>query len=127
MMSFWFEAIVGPVPWISIWLNIIGAKSVPGFIYAIVVAQIVLFFSFGAQPVAAVPRRRQMDGLHQRREDLSRAHSGGKSLLAGQIFGGSLASILGTVAGRSSVGRVLALVGWNPLQPRVLVASTPEP
>jgi|GEM_PF-5729525 hypothetical protein len=91
MMSFWFEAIVGPVPWISIWLNIIGAKSVPGFIYAIVVAQIVLFFSFGAQPVAAVPRRRQMDGLHQRREDLSRAHSGGKSLLAGQIFGGSLA------------------------------------
>src|SRR5665647_3200061 len=42
-------------------------------------------------------------------------------------FQSSLASILGTVAGRSSVGRVLALVGWNPLQPRVLVASTPEP
>ena len=49
MMPFWFGALVGIAPWISIAVNIIGAgSSVPGFVYGIVVAQFIFFFSFGA-------------------------------------------------------------------------------
>ncbi len=48
MMPFWFGALVGIAPWISIAVNIIGAgSSVPGFVYGIVVAQFIFFFSFG--------------------------------------------------------------------------------
>ncbi len=48
MMPFWFGALVGIAPWISIATNIIGSgSSVPGFVYGIVVAQFVFFFSFG--------------------------------------------------------------------------------
>ena len=49
MMPFWFGALVGIAPWISIAVNIIGAgSSVPGFVYGIVLAQFIFFFSFGA-------------------------------------------------------------------------------
>lgn len=48
MMPFWFGALVGIAPWISIAVNIIGAgSSVPGFVYGIVFAQFIFFFSFG--------------------------------------------------------------------------------
>ena len=76
MVPFWFGTIVGIAPWIAITVNLIGAAEVPGFVYGIFVAQLVFFFSFGAQPVAAVPRDRPLVRLRLRREDLPRPQPG---------------------------------------------------
>ena len=48
MLPFWFGTIAGIAPWIAIATQVIGAETVPGFVYGIVVVQFVLFFSFGA-------------------------------------------------------------------------------
>jgi hypothetical protein len=47
MMPFWFGTIAGIAPWIAIAVQIVGSKTVPGFVYGIVIVQFVLFFSFG--------------------------------------------------------------------------------
>ena len=47
MLPFWFGTIAGIAPWIAIAVQIIGSKTVPGFVYGIVFVQFVLFFSFG--------------------------------------------------------------------------------
>ena len=47
MMPFWFGTIAGIAPWIAILIQIVGSKTVPGFVYGIVIVQFVLFFSFG--------------------------------------------------------------------------------
>jgi len=49
--AFWFGSVVGLVPWILIVVYIIGAPTVPGFVYVIVVVQFVLFFSFATNMV----------------------------------------------------------------------------
>ena len=38
---------MGVAPWISIAVNIVGAKTVPGFVYGIAIVQFIFFFSFG--------------------------------------------------------------------------------
>ena len=47
MLPFWFGTIVGLAPWIVIAVQIIGADTVPTFVYGIIVVQFLLFFSFG--------------------------------------------------------------------------------
>ncbi len=47
MLPCWFGTVVGLAPWASIAFNVLGAKTVPGFVYGIVISQAVLFFSFG--------------------------------------------------------------------------------
>ncbi len=47
MMPFWFGTIAGIAPWAAILIQIIGSKTVPGFVYGIVIVQFLLFFSFG--------------------------------------------------------------------------------
>jgi len=47
MMPFWFGTLAGLAPWVAIWVNVIGADTVPGFVYGIVVAEQLFFFSFG--------------------------------------------------------------------------------
>jgi hypothetical protein len=47
MLPFWFGTIAGIAPWIAIAVQIVGSKTVPGFVYGIVIVQFVLFFSFG--------------------------------------------------------------------------------
>ncbi|MEU2481346.1 heliorhodopsin HeR [Streptomyces sp. NPDC013130] len=47
VLPFWFGALVGVTPWVSIAYNIVVAEAVPGFVYGIVLVQAVLFFSFG--------------------------------------------------------------------------------
>ncbi len=47
MLPFWFGTIVGIAPWVAIAVQIVGSKTVPGFVYGIVTVQFVLFFSFG--------------------------------------------------------------------------------
>ncbi len=91
MLAFWFGCIAGIAPWIAIAVNIVGADTVPGFVYGIFFAQLVLFTSFGLD-----------QWLQYRRvgpwADYAFGEKGylvlslvAKSVLAWQIFGGSLA------------------------------------
>jgi hypothetical protein len=91
MLPFWFGTVVGLAPWVAIAINVAGAEMVPGFVYGIVVAQFVFFFSFGLNQWL------QYRGLG-RWGDYAFGEKGylvlslvAKSVLAWQIFGGSLA------------------------------------
>ena len=91
MMPFWFGTIAGLAPWIAIWVNVIGAPEVPGFVYGIVIAELIFFFSFGLNQwlqYRGVGRWRDYAYGEKTYLVLSLA---AKSLLAWQIFGGSLA------------------------------------
>jgi hypothetical protein len=91
MLPFWFGTIAGLAPWLAIAVNVVGAETVPGFVYGIVVAQFVFFFSFGLNQWL------QYRGMG-RWSDYAFGEKGylmlslvAKSVLAWQIFGGSLA------------------------------------
>lgn len=91
MVPFWFGTIAGLAPWVAIAVNVVGAETVPGFVYGIVVAQFVFFFSFGLNQWL------QYQGVG-RWSDYAFGEKGylvlslvAKSVLAWQIFGGSLA------------------------------------
>jgi hypothetical protein len=91
MMPFWFGTIAGIAPWVAIWFNVVTADEVPGFVYGIVIAETVLFFSF------ALNQWLQYRGVGAWTDYLLGEKSYlvlslvAKSLLAWQIFGGSLA------------------------------------
>ncbi|MCB1001048.1 MAG: heliorhodopsin HeR [Acidimicrobiales bacterium] len=91
MMPFLFGTVAGIAPWIAIAINVIGADEVPGFVVGIFVAQIVFFFSFGLnqwlQYRGVGPWRDYLFG-EQAYLVLSLV---AKSVLAWQIYGGSLA------------------------------------
>jgi hypothetical protein len=91
MMPFWFGTIAGLAPWIAITINVVGADTVPSFVYGIVVAEAVFFFSFALN-----------QWLQYREVGRWRSYVYGekvylvlslvaKSFLAWQIYGGSLA------------------------------------
>lgn len=91
MLPFWFGSVVGLTPWISIVFNIVRTGSVPGFVYGIVAAQAALFFSFGANQWLQYRRiGRWADYAHGEKSYLVLSLVA-KSLLAWQIFAGSLA------------------------------------
>lgn len=91
MMPFWFGTIAGLAPWIAISINIFGADTVPGFVYGIFFAELIFFFSFGLnqwlQYRGVGPWR---DYLHGEKAYLVLSLAA-KSVLAWQIYGGSLA------------------------------------
>lgn len=92
MLPFWFGSLVGVAPWISIAFNVIGSKTVPGFVYGIVLTQAVLFFSFGLnQWLQYRGIGRWIDYSYGEKTYLVLSLVA-KSLLAWQIFGGSLAA-----------------------------------
>ena len=91
MLPFWFGTLVGLAPWVSIAVNIIGSTTVPGFVYGIVVAQFVFFFSFGLNQWLQYRRvGRWADYAYGEKTYLVLSLVA-KSVLAWQIFGGSLA------------------------------------
>lgn len=91
MVAFWFGTVAGLAPWIALTVNIVGADTVPGFVYGIFFSQLILFFSFGLNQWL------QYRGVGRWREYAFGEHTYlvlslvAKSLLAWQIFGGSLA------------------------------------
>lgn len=92
MLPFWFGTIAGLAPWIAIWINVIGAPTVPGFVYGIVVAELIFFFSFGLNQwlqYRGVARWRNYAHGEKVYLVLSLV---AKSVLAWQIYGGSLAT-----------------------------------
>ncbi|MBT0566552.1 heliorhodopsin HeR [Williamsia sp. CHRR-6] len=92
MLPFWFGTIAGAVPWIVIVVNFVGAGSgVPGFVIGIFVSLLIFFSTFAVN-----------QWLQYREIGPWRSYAFGektylvlslvsKSLLAWQIFGGSLA------------------------------------
>jgi len=91
MLPFWFGTLVGLTPWISIAVNIIGSETVPGFVYGIVVAQAVFFFSFGFNQWLQYRQiGRWVDYAYGEKVYLVLSLVA-KSVLAWQIFAGSLA------------------------------------
>lgn len=91
MLPFWFGTIVGLAPWAAIAFNIIKSAEVPGFVYAIVAAQAVFFFSFGLNQWLQYRRvGRWADYAYGEKVYLVLSLIA-KSVLAWQIFGGSLA------------------------------------
>jgi hypothetical protein len=92
MMPFWFGTIAGIAPWIAIAVQIIGSKTVPGFVYGIVIVQFVLFFSFGLnQWLQYRGIRKWTDYIYGEKAYLVLSLAA-KSLLAWQIYFPSLDS-----------------------------------
>ncbi|CAB4803709.1 MAG: hypothetical protein F2873_00285 [Actinobacteria bacterium] len=92
MMPFWFGTLAALAPWVAIWVNVIGADTVPGFVYGIVVAEQVFFFSFGLnQWLQYRGVGRWSNYLYGEKVYLVLSLVA-KSVLAWQIFGGSLAN-----------------------------------
>jgi hypothetical protein len=91
MLPFWFGTLVGLAPWIAISVNLFGADEVPGFVYGIFLAQLVFFFSFGLNQWL------QYRGVGRWASYAFGEHTYlvlslvAKSVLAWQIYGGSLA------------------------------------
>lgn len=90
MLPFWFGSVVGAAPWLALLANVVGAETIPGFVYGILVAQFLFFSSF------AVNQWLQYRGVGPWRDYAFGEKTyltlslGAKSVLAWQIFGGSL-------------------------------------
>ena len=91
MLPFWFGTLAGVAPWVAITVNLVGAEQIPGFVIGIFVSLLIAFFTFAVN-----------QWLQYRRVGPWRDYGFGektylvlslvaKSLLAWQIFGGSLA------------------------------------
>lgn len=92
MLPFWFGTIVGLAPWLAILTNIVGSTTVPGFVYGIVVAQALFFFSFGLNQWLQYRRVGPWSDYAYGEKAYLVLSLGAKSVLAWQIFGGSLAT-----------------------------------
>ncbi len=92
MLPFWFGTIVGLAPWVSIAFNIVGSETVPGFVYGIVVVQAVLFFSFGLNQWLQYRGVGKWADYAYGEKTYLVLSLVAKSLLAWQIFAGSLAA-----------------------------------
>ena len=91
MLPFWFGTLVGLAPWASIAFNIIGSTTVPGFVYGIVLAQAVFFFSFGLNQWLQYRQVGRWTNYAHGEKAYLVLSLVAKSVLAWQIFVGSLA------------------------------------
>jgi hypothetical protein len=91
MLPFWFGTLVGVAPWVAIAVNIIGAGGVPGFVYGIFFAQLVFFFSFGLNQWLQYRQVGPWRSYAYGEKAYLVLSLGAKSVLAWQIYGGSLA------------------------------------
>lgn len=91
MLPFWFGTLVGLTPWVSIAFNISRSETVPGFVYGIVVTQVILFFSFGLNQWLQYRGIGKWTDYAYGEKTYLVLSLVAKSLLAWQIFGGSLA------------------------------------
>lgn len=91
MLPFWMGTIVGLAPWLAILVNVVGADQVPGFVYGILVAQFVFFFSFGLNQWLQYREVGPWQDYAFGEKSYLVLSLVAKSVLAWQIFGGSLA------------------------------------
>lgn len=90
MLPFWFGTIAGVLPWVSIAVNVAGSKTVPGFVYGIVISEAIFFFSFGLNQWLQYRRIGKWTDYAFGEKTYLVLSLVAKSLLAWQIFGGSL-------------------------------------
>ena len=91
MKPFWFGTIAGLAPWVALWTNVIGADTVPGFVFVLIVVEQILFFTFGLNQWLQYRRvGRWADYLFGEKTYLVLSLAA-KSFLAWQVYGGSLA------------------------------------
>ena len=90
MMPFWFGTIAGVAPWIAIWFNIVTANEVPGFVYGIVIVELVLFFSFAVNQWLQYRQVGKWSDYIFGEKTYLVLSLAAKSLLAWQVYGGSL-------------------------------------
>lgn len=91
MKPFWFGTLAGLAPWIALWTNVIGADTVPGFVFVLIVVEQILFFTFGLNQWLQYRRvGRWADYLFGEKTYLVLSLVA-KSFLAWQVYGGSLA------------------------------------
>lgn len=91
MLPFWMGTLAGIAPWVVIAVNVLGAAEVPGFVYGIVVAQFLLFFSFGLNQWLQYRGVGNWSDYAYGEKAYLVLSLAAKSLLAWQIFGGALA------------------------------------
>jgi hypothetical protein len=97
MLPFWFGCIAGSIPWIATAINIASPKgpaesTTPGFVYGIVISLFVLFNCFAiVQWLQYRAKGKWADYLYGERRYIALSFVA-KSLLAWQVFAGSLAS-----------------------------------
>lgn len=92
MKPFWFGTLAGIAPWAAVWVNVVGADTVPGFVFGIVVAEQIFFFSFGLNQWLQYKKiGKWADYLFGEKTYLVLSLVA-KSFLAWQIYGGSLAN-----------------------------------
>jgi Heliorhodopsin len=90
MLPFWFGVVAGVAPWLAIAYNVIGSKTVPGFVYGIVFTEAILFFSFALNQWLQYRRVGKWADYAYGEKTYLVLSLVAKSLLAWQIFGGSL-------------------------------------
>jgi Heliorhodopsin len=91
MLPFWFGTIAGITPWVSIVINLAGSNTVPGFVYGIVITEAIFFFSFALNQWLQYQRKGKWNSYEFGEKTYLVLSLLAKSLLAWQIFGGSLA------------------------------------
>lgn len=97
LLPFWFGCIAGVVPWLAVVINIIAPNgpadvTVPGFVYGIVVSLFLLFNCFAiVQYKQYRAKGKWADYLYGERRYIVLSFVA-KSLLAWQVFAGTLAS-----------------------------------
>lgn len=92
MVPFWFGALVGVAPWVAIAVNTVGADEVPGFVYGILVTQGLFFFSFGLNQWLQYRGVGRWSDYAFGEKAYLVLSLGAKSILAWQIYGGSLSA-----------------------------------
>jgi hypothetical protein len=90
MLPFWFGTVVGITPWIAIAINVIGSKTIPGFVYGIVLSEAIFFFSFALNQWLQYRGVGKWADYAVGEKTYLVLSLVAKSLLAWQIFGGSL-------------------------------------
>ena len=90
MLPFWFGTIVGIAPWVAIWVNVIGADTVPGFVYGIYFSLLFLFFSFALNMWAHYARKGRFASVVSSERAYLVLSLVAKSLLAWQVFASAL-------------------------------------
>jgi hypothetical protein len=92
MLPFWFGTLAGIAPWVAVWVNVIGADTVPGFVFGIVVAEQLFFFTFALNQWLQYRGVGRWTNYVYGEKVYLVLSLAAKSVLAWQIYGGSLAN-----------------------------------
>lgn len=92
MLPFWFGCVAGAAPWVAVTANVVGAEAIPGFVYGIFGSLFVFFMSFAVNQWLQYKEIGPWRSYAYGEKAYLVLSLVAKSLLAWQIFGGSLAT-----------------------------------